>query len=1515
MSNARELIEKIQREYGFDPTSGDRLDGTAGLSRMQQGYGNALQLLSRELYNYDGHFLLELLQNADDNSYPDGVEPTLRIEVSDREVVVTNNEIGFSNDNVSAICHVGESTKQARKVESIGEKGIGFKAVFKVSDKPEIHSNGFHFCFDIIKFGNLGMVSPSWVPESQHRGGAGETVIVLPFQSALAIPIELADQFAPELTLFFRRIRRLKLSDERARISIELHREDAGNISTVTRTATTATGSQTETIKFFRQERVVSVGEIADEKRDGVNQTTVVVAVPLDAEGGVDGSVLRKAFAFLPIRDSGLPFVVHADFVLNTSREDVVRGRAWNIKLRDELAVALADSVIAMQQSGSLGQSALRVLRKPESIADTFIRPIMELAIKRLKGMRCVPGGSSVWELPSSVLRPDRYRLCELIDAGDIQKLLRKVHLSSEATGIGDGLDLLNVVHFSLTDLLRGCKDQTWLCQRDSKWLVGLYRKLEPLAMHEAFLQQIRACPIFLLSNRSYASVAEGPVFRSLKRKSKYGFEDALRVLDASVLNAAESGKGRNQVEQFLGHVGIRDADVVTIIEKHIIPAHAHGEEIPDIPTLVAHARYLRDFLEDYKSATIDKPTGIRALGGKFWVLVMQSGSGSRTVRRAEELYVGDSYGDPNQLQQLFAGSIDDRVVGNDYLHADKAPSPEGWRSLFKALGARELPRVVQKGHDWFLSEELAELIGAQDAKRNRKLLELLDSNWESWTKEFVCVQYLQETSLVRTLRAMQVPIRGGGCAAVDGLYCYNEHNRAVFQDSVGYILQKLSTEELKDALRIVKMPSIERVLERLDELAVSPPSNCLRDAGRLYKYLDQYWEGNEEAIKAHFEGSNAVFHRSDKKVIATSLPNCCWHVPPRLQDYCLTYGVDHDWEQHKDFFKKLEIRERLDGADWIAVLLRLSEEELESSEVTELAQQVYLELEGCLAREWEEGGDAPDWIDQARGDSCILTNHGDWWHNDEDVFAEDDTGLGEVFADCLELRFIGISADRLPKFRRLIKALEIAGVSSAERSPPDWETGVTHDSLQDRLRAFWPTVVRILFSKHQIQYEEAKSNGRLMHLQQLAVREFSPLEMVVTLAKVQRTHRFDCYLDENAHGRCLLVDTDNCTNWMAIAREIGKYLRIAESETDLFTMVLQAGSEDHVAKILHQKRIQPLPQGEMEELAIALRADQADPLEEDGSTSDRTEDEAMDDTVDDSLEASVDGSLDDSVHPNKSTPTTRSPAGNAPAVITNRGGSREVGIRSALPESQQGVERAQTQSVPSIAPTNSDHGKPRSDKPQRRPSRFISYVEPDSEPLGEQKSGGEQQQRREQIDEAAIERVVAQERSEGRVPKVQPHTNPGFDIDSCDSNGNTLRYIEVKGLGGEWGERGVTMSHMQFDWARQHKDRSWLYVVEFASNPQRQKLWRIQDPASKANKFGFDHGWRDASDEPPPPPTPGAELVPGAKWRFQDGEIGEVLSVTSNGAIFTVKARRGDGATVSRSGLACGLAFSIVRD
>ena len=159
------------------------------------------------------------------------------------------------------------------------------------------------------------------------------------------------------------------------------------------------------------------------------------------------------------------------------------------------------------------------------------------------------------------------------------------------------------------------------------------------------------------------------------------------------------------------------------------------------------------------------------------------------------------------------------------------------------------------------------------------------------------------------------------------------------------------------------------------------------------------------------------------------------------------------------------------------------------------------------------------------------------------------------------------------------------------------------------------------------------------------------------------------------------------------------------------------------------------------------------------------------------------------------------------------------------------------------------------------------------------------------------------------------PHTNPGFDIDSRDAKGSTLRFIEVKGLGGAWGERGVTMSSTQFEFARDQKDLSWLYVVEFASDPQRRKLWRIQDPASRANKFGFDRGWQSAGDEAPPPVPPEARLVPGAKWRFGNGEIGEITNVSGNGAFVKVIAIRVDGTIVTKSGAAHTLEMQVVRD
>ena len=85
-----------------------------------------LHSLSEELYTKDLHFVLEFIQNADDNSYAPGVSPTLEFKLEGRLITIRCNETGFTPDNVQAICSVGKSTKKNLE----GYIGMSGRALF-----------------------------------------------------------------------------------------------------------------------------------------------------------------------------------------------------------------------------------------------------------------------------------------------------------------------------------------------------------------------------------------------------------------------------------------------------------------------------------------------------------------------------------------------------------------------------------------------------------------------------------------------------------------------------------------------------------------------------------------------------------------------------------------------------------------------------------------------------------------------------------------------------------------------------------------------------------------------------------------------------------------------------------------------------------------------------------------------------------------------------------------------------------------------------------------------------------------------------------------------------------------------------------------------------------------------------------------------------------------------------------------------------------------------------------------
>lgn len=156
------------------------------------------------------------------------------------------------------------------------------------------------------------------------------------------------------------------------------------------------------------------------------------------------------------------------------------------------------------------------------------------------------------------------------------------------------------------------------------------------------------------------------------------------------------------------------------------------------------------------------------------------------------------------------------------------------------------------------------------------------------------------------------------------------------------------------------------------------------------------------------------------------------------------------------------------------------------------------------------------------------------------------------------------------------------------------------------------------------------------------------------------------------------------------------------------------------------------------------------------------------------------------------------------------------------------------------------DTGKGGSNPGKRTPGGnggrpFISYVgthidEEEADP------DGLDQTTRMRLEELAIQQILEVEPKLNRTPAF----NAGYDLVENGSNGQPIRWVEVKAMTGTLRDRPVGLSHTQFEWARQHGAAFWLYVVEQVSTHDGARILRIQDPVAHARTFTFDHGWAD---------------------------------------------------------------------
>lgn len=390
-AQAKRLVEKIAKDHGhlgeevYAEMSADaRRKVEEALLKKDEIIGSSIITLAKNLYSKDVRFIFELLQNADDNHFLEatgaGNVPFVSFRIYNNRIIIDCNEDGFTEGNLRAICNVGKSSKTGTQ-GYIGEKGIGFKSVFKVAWKVHIQSGPFSFGFKHRPGDSgMGMISPEWQePAGDVPGSLTRMTFMLHDDGGTIQCGQIAQEFRRlqhEMLLFLKRLKRIEVrffDDNEAETSafrMSMSRGDSPH-RFILEKVRRENGEEVERArKSYHVTKEMARGLAMSENREYSDQereaaaylmAEVVLAFPLDDQS-VPVVEPQDVFAFLPIRRSGFSFLIHSDFVTMANREDIVTSSLRNRRLRKFIVSAFISAVKQMCEHPTLRFQWMRYL-------------------------------------------------------------------------------------------------------------------------------------------------------------------------------------------------------------------------------------------------------------------------------------------------------------------------------------------------------------------------------------------------------------------------------------------------------------------------------------------------------------------------------------------------------------------------------------------------------------------------------------------------------------------------------------------------------------------------------------------------------------------------------------------------------------------------------------------------------------------------------------------------------------------------------------------------------------------------------------------------------------------------------------------------------------------------------------------------------------------------------------------------------------------------------------------------
>ncbi len=294
-----------------------------------------------------GSFLMEFIQNADD------VRSTkIRFELYKDKIIIKNDGIEFSEEDIKSICKIGQSSK--RTDNYIGYFGVGFKSIYLIAESVKIFSGKCSFGFKKGEnFENYPwQIVPYWIPTDNEspRLDSFSTIFLIDLKSKREYELiknEISDVINSRIILFLRNLERIEFYDyekgyERLFFKEKInHSNNYYNIYQITEISE-QNEKEEEIIKwlYFSKNFVISEDLKDDVQvlqwRKGLDSREVAIAIKLDEDLNIKEEYNATAhfgvYSFLPIKEvrSNLKYLIQGDFLTNIGRTDILRESNWN---------------------------------------------------------------------------------------------------------------------------------------------------------------------------------------------------------------------------------------------------------------------------------------------------------------------------------------------------------------------------------------------------------------------------------------------------------------------------------------------------------------------------------------------------------------------------------------------------------------------------------------------------------------------------------------------------------------------------------------------------------------------------------------------------------------------------------------------------------------------------------------------------------------------------------------------------------------------------------------------------------------------------------------------------------------------------------------------------------------------------------------------------------------------------------------------------------------------------------